>query len=197
MICLPAGDLTPMIGEYVAEKTGMTLEPGTYQAFMVVNDQSDFVAGVVLTNYRKIDIELSCASETGTAWRPHVLRAIFTYIFGQLDCVRCTAVVLKGNKKIRSFIESLGFQLEGNIRLGYDGRRDALVYGLLRSECRYFGGLDGEEIRPERATATGPGSDGSGSIEVQHGRRDHAGEPEPDRSVHAARQSDVLAEQEP
>jgi hypothetical protein len=59
MIALPAGDLTSMVGQYVTEKTGMELKEGTYQAFMVVNDNGDFVAGVVISNFRGTDCEIS------------------------------------------------------------------------------------------------------------------------------------------
>jgi RimJ/RimL family protein N-acetyltransferase len=154
MIAAPAGKFTEMVGQYVAEKTGMELVPGQFAAMMVVNDNKDFVAGVVFTNFRKTDIEVSCASESPAAWRPDVCRAIFKYIFEQLGCVRCTSITVKSNKKARAFLESLGFQLEGNVRLGYDGRRDALIYGLLASECRFLSeGTDGEEKRPERPAA--------------------------------------------
>lgn len=127
-----------MVGRYMEEKTGINLESGMYQAYMVVNDNNDFVAGVVITNYRGIDCEISCAGETAMAWRPHVCRAVFDYIFNQLGCVRCTASTLKSNKRTRDFLEGLGFTLEGRLRLGYDGRKDALIYGLLASECRYL-----------------------------------------------------------
>jgi hypothetical protein len=178
-----------MVGEYITEKTGMALVPGQYQAMMVVDDNSDFVAGVVFTNFRSTDVEVSCASESPAAWRPHVCRAIFKYVFDQLGCVRCTSVTVKGNKKARSFLESLGFQLEGNVRLGYDGRRDALIYGLLRSECRFLvedGALDGEEKQPDASSGTGPRSDSGGSGTDEHRVGDGASEPEPDQPVHAA-----------
>lgn len=150
MMAAPAGTHTELVAEYVKSKIdGLDLTPGQYTAMMVVNDQNDFVAGITFSNYRSHNIEISCASETGTAWRPHVLRAVFTYVFGQLDCVRCTCITSKANKKTRDFLESLGFVLEGNIRLGYGGTKDALIYGLLRSECRYLAGdserEDGEE----------------------------------------------------
>lgn len=185
MIALPAGNLTEMVGQYLTEQTGMKLVPGMYQAFMIVNDKKDFVAGVVLTNFRETDIEISCASETSAAWRPEVCRAIFKYIFEQLGCVRCTSITVKGNKKARAFLESFGFQLEGNVRLGYDGRRDALIYGLLRSECRFLADEserepDGEEIGPDPAASAGPGSDGGGADTAEYYVSDGAGEPKPD-----------------
>lgn len=201
MIAAPAGRLTEMVGAYVMDKIpGLQLTPGMYQAFMVVNDQSDFVAGVIFTNYRTsadkaIDIEISCASETSAAWRPGVCRAVFKYVFEELGCVRCTSITRKSNTKARGFLEGLGFQLEGNIRLGYDGRKDALVYGLLRSECRFLteeieGEPDGER-QPETAAATGPGSDSGGADENEHRKRDSASEPEPDQPVHASGLADV------
>jgi hypothetical protein len=195
MIALPAGNLTPMVGAYVTEQTGMELQAGMYSAFMIVNDQQDFVAGVVLTNFRKTDIEISCASETPQAWKPTVCKAIFTYVFEQLGCVRCTSITVKGNKRARTFLEGLGFQLEGNVRLGYDGRRDALIYGLLRSECRFLADeehADGEEIGTSGPGSTGPVRDGPSTDRGEPGRGDDAGEPEPDQPVHAGREFDVL-----
>lgn len=185
MIALPAGKLTEMVGQYITEQTGMELTPGMYQAFMIVNDSKDFVAGVVFSNFRKTDVEVSCASETPAAWRPEVCRAIFKYVFDQLGCVRCTSITVKGNRKARGFLEGLGFQLEGNVRLGYDGRRDALIYGLLRSECRFLADesereLDGKEKYPSGTGSAGPGSDGASSVATEHSGGDSAGEPKPD-----------------
>lgn len=197
MIALPAGKYTEIVGQYIMDKTGMELTPGMYQAFMVINDNKDFVAGVVVTNFRRTDCEMSGASETPAAWRPHVCRAIFSYIFEQLGCVRVTSITTKGNKKARAFLESLGFQLEGNVRLGYDGRRDALIYGLLKAECRYLaaeegGSLNGQEVRASGPSGTGPLRDSGGAGGDEQRDCDYAGEPEPDRSGDAPRRSNVL-----
>ncbi len=191
MIAVPAGKFTAMVGEYLTEKTGMKLVPEMYSAMMVVDDNQDFVAGVVFSNFRETDVEVSCASENPAAWRPHVCKAIFTYVFEQLGCVRCTSITVKGNKKARSFLESLGFQLEGNVRLGYDGRRDALVYGMLKSECRFLNdieALDGQEVGASSPSSTGPDGDSPGSDGGEPGRGDYSGEPEPDQPVHAGRE---------
>jgi hypothetical protein len=44
------------------------------------------------------------------------------------------------------------------LRLAYDGETDALVYGLLRRDCRFLkenqGGKGGEEIGTKAATGT-------------------------------------------
>lgn len=138
MRAIPAGERTPLVGMYMTEKTGAHFEPGMFQALAILNDDDDFVAGVVISNFRGHDCEISCATESSTAWRPTVMNAVFQYIFGQLGCIRCTSIVKKNNKRSRDFLEGLGFVLEGNIRCGYDGVKDALIYGLLASECRYF-----------------------------------------------------------
>jgi hypothetical protein len=146
MRAIPAGDKLTMLCEYMFQKTGARLDPSTTQGFAILSDQNDFVAAVLVSNVRyyegkPIDCEVSCASESGVAWRPHVCGAVFNYIFGQLGCTRCTSITRKNNTKSRAFLEALNFQLEGNVRRGYDGEKDALVYGLLREECRYFPGV--------------------------------------------------------
>jgi hypothetical protein len=167
MIAVPAGNTTQMVGQYVAEKAGCEFAPGMYTAFAVMDENHEFVAGVVFSNYRKWDIEMSVASETPLAWRPNVLRALYAYVFEQLGCVRCTSITTRSNRKARGFLERLGFQLEGNLRSSYDGRRDALVYGLLRAECRFLAD-DSEGINEQEHStgpaAPGPGSDGAGPV---------------------------------
>lgn len=150
MYVIPAGDKAELVAEYMTEKTGAVFQPGLYQALAILSDAGDFVGGVIVSNFRGTDCEISCAAETPAAWRPTVMCGVFTYIFMQLGCVRCTSITTKRNRKARNFLLDLGFQLEGNIRLGYDGTKDALIYGLLASECRWIkagdANLDGQEV---------------------------------------------------
>lgn len=141
----------PLLCKYLYEKTDTMFEPGMCQGFAILSDTDDFIAAVLVSNLRShngvvIDCEISCATENSMAWRPEVCRAIFQYVFGQLGCARCTSITKKNNVKCREFLDALNFKLEGSIRKGYDGLKDALVYGLLREECRYFGDLNGEVI---------------------------------------------------
>jgi hypothetical protein len=137
-----------LICEYMYDKIGVRFNPSEVQGFAVISDVGDFVAAVIVSNLRftdskAIDCEISCAAETSIAWKPEVCRAIFGYIFGQLQCVRCTSIVRKNNTKSRAFLEALNFQLEGKLRKAYDGEKDALVYGLLAEECQFYGDLNG------------------------------------------------------
>lgn len=138
----------PLLCKYMHEKTGTEFNPAMCQGFAIIADNGVFMGAVLVSNVRyergkAIDCEISCAAESALAWRPHVCRAVFAYVFGQLGCTRCTSITRKNNTKARSFLEALNFALEGNIRRGYDGVKDALIYGLLAEECRFFGGLNG------------------------------------------------------
>lgn len=153
---VPAMHLTDMVGRYMCDKiAGLRLEPGMYQAFAFVSDTGDFVGGCSISNYRGTDCEISCAVDNPMAFNAGVLCAVFQYIFVQLKCVRCTSITTRRNKRARKFLEALGFELEGNLRLAYDGERDALVYGLLARDCRHLGAIEhhGQEIRTDRANA--------------------------------------------
>lgn len=95
-------------------------------------------AGAVFTNYRGHDIELSFAAADPRWARRGSLRAVFHYPFRQLGCARVTAVTGRANARARRLTAGLGFTLEGVIRRGLDGRDDALVFGMLREECRWL-----------------------------------------------------------
>jgi hypothetical protein len=100
------------------------------------------------------------AAETPNWARKQVMRIIFEHIFYKMKCVRCTCIVAnaKESKRTRRFLLGIGFVLEGNLRRAYDGTTDALVFGLLRDDCRFLaenraGGLNGEEVTTGTAAA--------------------------------------------
>jgi RimJ/RimL family protein N-acetyltransferase len=142
MIAMPAEENTKLVGAYVGQKCGCTFEDGMFQALAVLNDNGEFCAGIVISEYRGHDCQISCATETSVAWRPSVIATVFEYIFTQLGCARCTSITKKTNKRTRAFLEGLGFKLEGRLRRGFDGTQDALLYGLLAEECRYLHDAD-------------------------------------------------------
>lgn len=151
MRAVAAGDKLPMVCEYMRMKTGVEFDPAMSQGFAILADSGEFVAAVLVSNVREyngkpIDCEMSCAAESAVAWRDEVLQVVFNYVFKQLGCVRVTAITKKSNVKSRKFLEHLNFELEGNVRKGYDGEKDALFYGLLAENCRFLGVLSGQEV---------------------------------------------------
>lgn len=101
------------------------------------------VAGVVYSMYRKekygSSVWLTIAAKQGVPWaQPEVLRQIFHYPFVELGCTRVGALIKEGNTKSIKLCTRVGFRKEGVLRRGWDGKSNALVYGLLRHECGYL-----------------------------------------------------------
>lgn len=95
------------------------------------------VGGCVYHDYSVHDIRVSWASIDRQWLSRDVLHALFAYPFVQLGCVRITAAVSRRNKRSRKICEGLGFKFEGVMRKGF-GDRDAMIYGMLREECKFL-----------------------------------------------------------
>ena len=113
--------------------------PGGFEAFGVERDGA-LIAGLLYTNYIPCDgggnVHMWAVGEPGWMSR-RVIAAMLAYPFVQLDCHRMTVTIPRNNRKSRSISEKLGFRLEGVIREGLGPRKDLMVYGLLRNECRW------------------------------------------------------------
>jgi RimJ/RimL family protein N-acetyltransferase len=129
---------------------------GQYSAIGIIEDGRS-IAGVVYHDYRRFSIQMSMASESPHWCSRRTLRALLGYPFLQLMVARITVCTAKHNKKLRSLVERLGFELEGKLRAGFDGQRDLLIYGLLRKDADRWitNAVRREEIEVERfATST-------------------------------------------
>lgn len=122
------------------------------QGIGVAGDDGTILAAAWYYNHRPMmyggDIEVAfAAGDARWATRKHI-RAILSYPFVQLGCVRQTAVVFKRNRRVRKFLQGIGFRQEGVHRLAADGQEDAITYGLLASEWLAhkftIGGTDGQ-----------------------------------------------------
>lgn len=103
-------------------------------------ENNQLIAGVLYNHYNPPNICMHVGA-IGKSWlNRDFLFAAFDYPFNQLGCGRVTALVPKKNKAARKFDEHLGFKLEGVMRQAL-ADDDMMVYGMLRSECKY--------IRPE------------------------------------------------
>ena len=65
-----------------------------------------------------------------------LLKAIYTALFSQV--VRLTALIDPSNKRAIKNAVAMGFVVEGLCRRGIDGRRDGLVFGMLREDCKFL-----------------------------------------------------------
>jgi len=96
------------------------------------------IAGVILyNNWRGRSIEMHCAG-SGSWLTPGVVRAVFTYPFVDLGCELILLHIKRGNRIARAFAEHLGFKMDG-IKRAEERRDDMMMYGMLKSECRWLG----------------------------------------------------------
>lgn len=108
-----------------------------YVALGVVR-RGQFIGGAVFHNYLGHSIEVAIAFDRPDWSYPGTLRQLFSYPFNELGCVRMNAVISRKNKRSRRFVKGLGFKEEGIARKGFDGVDDAVIYGMLRDECKFL-----------------------------------------------------------
>jgi hypothetical protein len=104
----------------------------------LTDNDHKLVCGVVYHDLdAAINIQMSIAADTPKWASKQSLKWFFQYPFEQLDLLRVTALTSSSNLNTQAMLERLGFKQEGVIRKGY-GIDDALVYGLLREECKWL-----------------------------------------------------------
>lgn len=132
-----------LVAAWVASKIKDMREPPQkdFEAVGVARD-GRLIGGVIYVEYREVapgehDIRMHCAGEPG--WlNKATLRALFSYPFEQLKCVRVTGVVARANKRALDLNRRLGFKIEGCIRDGYGAGKDGLLMGMLKDECAWI-----------------------------------------------------------
>jgi RimJ/RimL family protein N-acetyltransferase len=100
------------------------------------------IAGVVLYGgFTGDNCEISIASDQSGHWMTReFIRLTFGYPFLQLKLRRITGMVNVNNKAALNFNHRMGFIVEGCLRKWF-GDDDAIVFGMLREECRWIKGL--------------------------------------------------------
>lgn len=134
-------DQPERVMHFVASRTG----EDAYRDYSAIGLELDgeLVAGVVYTLYTGINgaVMMHVASDGSRKWMtPAFLGACFRFPFLQLQCRRVTGLVRADNFPAQRFDEHLGFRREGLIREGCNDGVDLILYGMLRSECRFLEG---------------------------------------------------------
>lgn len=106
------------------------------------------IAGFVYVEYRRPiddwpgDIQAWVAvdeAHRGKWLNRTILRKVFSYPFNQLGCSRINTSIAKNNKASRKLCLALGFVEEGKQRQAYPNNVDGILYGMLKSECKWIG----------------------------------------------------------
>lgn len=101
--------------------------------------KGEWLAGVVYDRFGVRDCQMHIGSVKGTRWATEeaISRAL-SYPFLVLNRERITGHTPAHNLEARKFNEHIGFVQEGILRQGADDGTDAIIYGMLKSECRWL-----------------------------------------------------------
>jgi RimJ/RimL family protein N-acetyltransferase len=124
------------VAQWVGQRLGIA-DFGLCTAIGIVQDDK-LIAGAVFNNYRGANIEITFASSTPRWCSRKVMAGVFWYPFQQLGCHRVTAVVEQTDTHVRLFVHHIGFREEGTMRRAFRNGNNAVIYGMLREECRWL-----------------------------------------------------------
>lgn len=138
MITLVHG-YSPAVVKWVADRIDYVGDDGFGECQTIAAiEGAEIIAAVIYSEYRGHDVQMSIAASSPKWARRSIISVFFNYPFKQLCCSRVTAVCARNNKRARRMVEGFGFRQEGNMRHAIDGRRDAIIYGMLKNECRWL-----------------------------------------------------------
>ena len=128
----------PWIVKWVSDKIpGDDTFPLDSPCFGALKD-GRLYAAVVYTMHTPAGVCMNVAGE-GNWLNKSFLREAFAIPFERLGCSRVAGLVRTDNFAAQRFDEHLGFVREGLIRQGDDDGCDLIIYGMLKSECRWLG----------------------------------------------------------
>lgn len=122
-------------------------------ASCLILEKGGSITAVAVYNhwYPKNSVEISIAAIGGRWLTRPFLSAVFRTPFIEWEMRRVGSSIAADNHRSIRFCEHLGFQREGCIRQGSPNGQDLLLYGLLKSECRFLGKEYGETLTASRA----------------------------------------------
>lgn len=143
------GDLPDDAKRLMSERTGIDFSPWQIKAprwFSAwARDERGAIAGIFCIEFKYhwegyvniVVVDPRCMSR-------RVLRAIFTAAFTQAR--RLTAEVVPDNRRALRQVQRMGFVYEGYRRMGLEGNRDVMCYGMLKDDCKYLPGYTGGTV---------------------------------------------------
>ena len=134
--------LRPDAVRYLSDGIGIDFRPSmpfapTRWFCVTARDDHGTIMGVIASeglspfegSFHSVVTDPRCATR-------RLLRATYAALFSQV--VRLTALIDPSNARAIRNATAMGFVVEGLSRRGLDGHRDALTFGMLRSDCRFL-----------------------------------------------------------
>lgn len=117
---------------------GQDLDREDRWLFVVARNEHEAVVGVLVFEWKtSFDAHLSIAVVDK---RCLIMSRLQTAVWGTVfeRAVRVTMLVDAADERMEHICRKLGAQYEGFLRRGLDGSRDALIFGMLREDCRWL-----------------------------------------------------------
>ena len=131
-------DRQDQVSSWVRDRLERDEEFGDTKAIGLEED-GELIAGVMYNMYSGASISMHIAAQEGKRWMTKsYLYTCFAYPYVQLGCHRVTGLARADNHRATQFIERLGFQQEGLVRMGNKDGTDIKLYGMLKHECRWL-----------------------------------------------------------
>ena len=119
-------------------------------AFAIVNE-GRILGGVVFSDYRADDSAWISIYTTDKKWcTAKILKQIFGIGFDALHCRRLNALIRADNRASIALSERCGFVREGKMRSYFADGADALIFGMLRGECKFINNQHKENKNVQR-----------------------------------------------
>jgi len=114
---------------------------GNAQCIAVCNEKEILAVACYNNYYLGLDIEVSFAADHPRWAHKQVIADLLAYPFFQMNVQRVTARAAKSNKRIRRFMQGIGFVEEGKLRHAGKNNESMFIYGITREDYlkRYNG----------------------------------------------------------
>lgn len=125
-----------IVGKWFMEKTGK--EFFGYRCLGVRRD-GEWKAAILCDRFSKIECQMHIYAEPGFMWAsPELCRTAFAFPFILLDRRRITVETPVTHPRMIRINRKLGFIEEGVKRCAADDGSDAIIFGMLREECKWI-----------------------------------------------------------
>lgn len=125
----------PMHLVFVSKLTG-TQDFGPCKTIAFLSENSK---AVVVYNWKdESNIGMSIAATSPKWCNRKAIKIAFGFPFIQLGMNRVTSIIRETNEKSIKLVKGLGFRFEGEMRGYYENGDSALMFGLLKNECKWI-----------------------------------------------------------
>lgn len=132
-------DMPDYVGPWVCREIGKLWVSGAGKTLGWMAPSGALVAGITFTNFDGVNVWLDCAAVEKSRWLDRRgLFAIFHYVFEQLGCVRCSAMIPEDNAKSLKLVQYAGFEYEATLGRAAPNNKNMLVFRMFKENCPWI-----------------------------------------------------------